>query len=80
MTDDRDNPEQSNPTEPLRPLPYERRLAWPWSVGQTDPVKLQNLARRAALFRRLGCLIAVGIAGLMFGLLLLFARQSGMLR
>jgi hypothetical protein len=54
------------PTEPLRPLQYERQLAWPWSLGQTDPVKLQKFARRAAMFRRIGCLTAVLLAAAIF--------------
>jgi hypothetical protein len=75
------NPDDPNdPTEPLRPLHYERQLVWPWSLGQTDPVKLQKFARRAAMFRRVGCLVAIGIVVLLFGLFLLVVRQKGLLR
>jgi hypothetical protein len=80
MNADTDRPEDSHPAEPPRPLQYERQLEWPWSLGQTDPVKLQKFARRAALFRRLGCLIALFLVAATFALLFILSRQAGIVR
>ena len=62
--------------QPLRPLQYERQLAWPWSLGQTDPVKLQKFARRAAMFRRIGCLTAALLAAAIFAFIAYVVRHG----
>lgn len=73
-------PNDPQPPQPPRPLQYERQLAWPWSLAQTDPVKLQKFARRAALFRRLGWLIALLLVASAFTFLYVLSRQSGAIR
>ena len=80
MSSNANNRGDSPPPELPRPLQYERQLAWPWSVGQTDPVKLQRFARRAALFRRIGCLVALLLTASGFALLYILSRQSGIMR
>ena len=80
MTSGADEPTEPKRTNPPRPLQYQRQLAWPWSLGQTDPVKLQKFSRRAALFRRLGCLVALLLIASAFALVFMFARQSGAIR
>ena len=80
MTSGADEPNDPQPPRPPRPLQYERQLEWPWSLAQTDPVKLQKFARRAALFRRLGWLVAFLLVASAFALLFIFARQSGFIR
>jgi hypothetical protein len=76
-TNELDDPQ---PTEVPRPLQYERQLAWPWSLAQTDPVKLQRFARRAALVRRLGWLVALLLVASAFTFLYVLSRQSGAIR
>ena len=69
-------PDDRKPLEPLRPLQYERQLEWPWSLGQTDPVKLQKFARRAAMFRRIGCLTAALLAAAIFAFIAYVVRHG----
>ena len=66
MTSGADDPNDPPPPPPPRTLQYERQLEWPWSLGQTDPVKLQKFARRAAMFRRIGCFTAALLAAAIF--------------